>query len=109
MITTKAATRYANFFMAGFMHGPWRELMVKHVVVMNVIFYPFGRVRRFVVPAVPVYRIDAIDLYEAIINKPGSAVNQFEIFVFIVPAHGGWEEDYGITAVAENHHFDIHT
>src|SRR5688572_18947245 len=74
MIPAKTASRCANFSMTCFMHRPRSKLMVKHVVVMDMVFYPFSRMRTFVVPTIPVYRIDAVDLYQTLVHKPGGAI-----------------------------------
>ncbi|MNY26030.1 hypothetical protein D3C86_1598550 [compost metagenome] len=67
-----------------------------------MVFYPVGRLNIFVVPAQPVYAVNAVYFDFTFLNEPADGINHFKILVFKITTHTGWEKQDGITAMSKS-------
>src|SRR5438105_96785 len=107
MVTAEATACGGYFSYTGFVHGPWCQLFIQHLVIKIIITRPVGGGDPFVVPGKPVEAIRAINFYQTLVNKPPCCIDQPFIFILEIFALRGWEKDDWVAACTEYQHLHI--
>lgn len=107
MIASKAASSYAYFIDIAFKPDFGNKFLMEHPVVEHVVEYPVFRMEVLGVPTIAVDAIDAIELDLAGFYEPARGFHELEIFIFEIPAHGSWENDYRVPPISKLEVFDF--
>jgi len=107
MVAAEAAACYGYAPDAGFFYGAIQYFMQQHFIIAVVIKCSFCRGYAAVVPAVAVNTVRAIDAHQLLIHKPAHGIYQAAVLAFVIPSHGGWEEDQRVSFITEHQHLEF--
>jgi len=54
-----------------------------------------------------VYTVGAVNAYQLLIHKPAHGVYQAAVPAFVIPSHGGREEDQRVSFITEHQHLEF--
>src|SRR5579863_4881012 len=107
VVSAKAAACDCYAVTAGFAGGPGYDLFQDEPIIEGLIPGAVGRRDCLIVPTVGVEAVGAVNLDLPVLEEPPGGLDQAHVFVLVVGALGGREEDQGVTGVTEYEHFEV--
>jgi hypothetical protein len=104
MIASEAAAGRGNTVVSCLMANSWIYVFQKKLIVQSMLVSSFAGRDGFVVPALGVDAVGAIDLYFPVFQEPSGCFDEALILVLVVAALGSGEKDDGVARMAESQH-----